>query len=57
MSSQCSISMPKGVPQSPMWFCRITVSPRASRTLTRLSPTTVVRRWPTCISLATFGEE
>ena len=25
--------------------------------LTRLSPTTVVRRWPTCISFATFGEE
>ena len=24
-SSRCSISMPNGVPQSPMWFCRTTV--------------------------------
>ena len=29
-SRRCSISIPKGVPQSPMWFCRITVCPRCS---------------------------
>ena len=51
------MSMPKGVPQSPMWFWRITVCPSFSRVRTIESPTTVVRRWPTCISFATFGAE
>ena len=51
------MSMPKGVPQSPMWFCRMTLWPRCSRVRASESPTTVVRRWPTCISLATLGAE
>ena len=51
------MSMPKGVPQSPMWFWRMTVLPRNSWVRARASPTTVVRRCPTCISLATFGAE
>ena len=33
--------MPNGVPQSPMWFCRMTVWPRCSSTRARASPTTV----------------
>ena len=51
------MSMPNGVPQSPMWFSRITVWPTNSSRRTSASPMTVVRRWPTCISLATFGAE
>ncbi len=54
---RCSMSMPNGVPQSPMWFWRITVSPRDSKMRTSESPITVERRWPTCISLATLGAE
>ena len=51
------MSMPNGVPQSPTWFCRMTVCPSRSSTRASESPTTVVRRCPTCISFATFGEE
>ena len=31
--------------------------PRASKIRARLSPMTVERMWPTCIGLATFGDE
>src|SRR5882757_25930 len=51
------ISMPNWVPQSPRWFCRITSAPWYSSSLASASPMIVVRRWPTCISLAMFGEE
>ena len=53
----CSTSMPNWVPQSPMWFCGMTVSPRAVRTRLRQSPMIVERRLPTCICLATLGAE
>ena len=49
------MSMPNGVPQSPMWFSRMTVWPASTSMRTSASPIIVVRRWPTCISLATFG--
>ena len=49
------MSMPNWVPQSPMWWRRITFSPVNSRICTIASPITVERRWPTCISFATFG--
>ena len=51
------MSMPNGVPQSPMWFSRITSWPRNVSIRTSASPMTVVRRCPTCISLATLGAE
>ena len=51
------MSMPNGVPQSPTWLSLITRCPANSRTRAMASPTMVVRRCPTCISLATFGEE
>jgi hypothetical protein len=51
------MSMPNGVPQSPMWFCRITWCPWNPSTRTSASPITVLRTLPTCISLATFGAE
>ena len=51
------MSMPNGVPQSPTWFCRMTLWPSASSTRASASPMIVLRRWPTCISLATFGAE
>ncbi|CAO0837988.1 hypothetical protein SMICM17S_03819 [Streptomyces microflavus] len=47
--------MPNWVPQSPMWWRRTTLSPVNSRIRTIASPMTADRRWPTCISLATFG--
>ncbi len=56
-STRCSISMPNGVPQSPTWLSLIRWSPTNSVTRAIASPTIVVRRWPTCISLAMFGEE
>ena len=40
-SSRCSISMPKGVPQSPMWFSRRTSWPRKPRTRASASPMSV----------------
>ena len=49
--------MPNWVPQSPTWFWRITSSPRNSSTRPTASPMMVERRWPTCISLARFGED
>jgi hypothetical protein len=49
--------MPNWVPQSPMWFCRMTVPPRKPRIRASASPMMVERRCPTCISLATFGPE
>ena len=49
--------MPNGVPQSPMWFSRMTVCPTNASMRVRASPMIVVRRWPTCISFATFGWE
>ena len=51
------MSKPNWVPQSPTWLARTTVCPRYSRIRTIASPTTVVRRWPTCISFTTLGEE
>src|SRR4029450_4544205 len=51
------MSRPNWVPQSPRWLARITSCPRCTRILTIASPTTVVRRWPTCISLETLGDE
>ena len=35
----------------------MTVCPRAAKIRARLSPMTVERMWPTCIGLATFGDE
>ena len=49
------MSMPKGAPQSPMWFSRTTLWPTAASSRTRQSPMIVERRWPTCICLAAFG--
>ncbi len=40
-----------------MWFWRMTVWPWNSRRRQRQSPMIVLRRWPTCISLAIFGLE
>lgn len=54
-SSRYWMSMPNWVPQSPMWWRRTTVSPVNSRISTIAAPITADRRWPTCISLATFG--
>ena len=51
------MSMPNGVPQSPMWFSRRTACPRKPSTRASASPMSVLRRWPTCISLATLGAE
>ena len=51
------MSIPNGVPQSPMWFWRMTSWPSLSRVRASASPTTVVRKWPTCISLARLGDE
>ena len=56
-SIRCSISMPNGVPQSPTWLSLITWWPANSSTRAMASPTMVVRRCPTCISLAMLGEE
>ena len=49
--------MPNGVPQSPTWLSLIRWLPTNSVTRAMASPTIVERRWPTCISLAMFGEE
>jgi len=49
--------MPNWVPQSPTWFTRRTSWPQNSRTRQIVSPMIVDRRWPTCISLAMFGDE
>ena len=51
------INMPNCVPQSPTWLTRFTSWPQYSRTLQIVSPMMVERKWPTCISLAMFGEE
>ena len=51
------MSIPNGVPQSPMWFSRMTVWPASASMRASASPIIVVRRCPTCISLATFGCE
>jgi hypothetical protein len=56
-SALVSMSIPNGVPQSPMWFWRTTRCPSRSSTRTRESPMIVLRRWPTCICFATFGAE
>ena len=53
----CSMSIPNCVPQSPTWFSRSTEAPENSRHRHSASPITVLRRCPTCISLATFGLE
>ena len=45
------------VPQSPTWLARITLWPRNSWVRAAASPMMVERRWPTCISFATFGAE
>ena len=49
------MSMPNWVPQSPMWWRPIVCSPVKSSMPRSASPMTADRRWPTCISLATFG--
>ena len=51
------MSMPNWVPQSPTWLSLITRWPANSRIRAMASPTIVVRRCPTCISLAMLGEE
>mmetsp|Transcript_37389 Transcript_37389/g.94340 ORF Transcript_37389/g.94340 Transcript_37389/m.94340 type:complete len:205 (-) Transcript_37389:423-1037(-) len=56
-SLMCWMSMPNWVPQSPMWFRRSTSAPHISSALHSVSPMMVERRWPTCISLATLGDE
>mmetsp|Transcript_29165 Transcript_29165/g.74825 ORF Transcript_29165/g.74825 Transcript_29165/m.74825 type:complete len:215 (-) Transcript_29165:456-1100(-) len=56
-SFMCWMSMPNCVPQSPMWLRRTTSAPQNSSSLQRVSPRMVERRWPTCISFATLGEE
>ena len=38
------MSMPKGVPQSPMWFSRSTVWPTNPSTRASASPISVLRR-------------
>ncbi len=49
--------MPNWVPQSPTWLSLMTWWPANSRIRTIASPTIVVRKCPTCISFAMFGEE
>ena len=39
------------------WLSRSTSTPQNSSSVARESPMTVERRWPTCISLATLGDE
>ena len=51
------MSMPNCVPQSPTWLTRSTSWPQNSSTRQMESPMIVERRWPACISLATFGDE
>ncbi len=51
------MSIPNGVPQSPTWLRRTTVCPCHSSSRAMESPMMVLRRWPTCISFATFGPE
>jgi hypothetical protein len=51
------MSMPNWVPQSPTWFSRSVSTPQYSRVRAMVSPMMVDRRCPTCISLATLGEE
>ena len=49
--------MPNCEPQSPRWLSRTTRCPSAALIRARLSPITVERRCPTCIGLATLGDE
>ena len=49
--------MPNCEPQSPRWLSRTTRCPSAAMIRARLSPMTVERRCPTCIGLATLGDE
>ena len=51
------MSMPNCVPQSPTWLTRSVSWPQNSRIRQIVSPMMVERRWPTCISLATLGDE
>ena len=46
-----------GAPPAHMWFRRTTSTPQYSRVRQTVSPMMVERRWPTCISLATLGDE
>ena len=50
------MTLPNWVPQSPMWLSVITSWPRTRAIRARQSPRIVLRMWPTCIGLATFGE-
>ena len=43
--------------RTPTWLSLSTSAPQNSSRFARQSPMMVERRWPTCISLATFGEE
>lgn len=51
-----AMSMPNCVPQSPMWFARVTCYPFNSRMRLIQSPMMVDLRCPTCISFAMLGE-
>ena len=51
------MSIPNCVPQSPTWLTRSTLKPMNSRIRHTDSPMIVLRKWPTCISLAIFGLE
>jgi hypothetical protein len=51
------VALPNCVPQSPMWFCRMTESPRNVRTRHKASPMIVDRMCPTCSFLAMLGWE
>ena len=42
---------------TPTWLSLSTSAPQNSSRLARQSPMIVERRWPTCISLATLGDE
>src|SRR5947199_256682 len=48
--------MPNCVPQSPRWLSAMTRWPRNWKMRLSESPMIVLRRWPTCSGLATFGE-
>ena len=51
------MSMPNCVPQSPMWLVRVTSCPQNSKIRLMHSPMIVDRKCPTCMFLATLGDE
>ena len=52
MTARVTIAI--GSPQSPTWFCRMTLFPSRSSVLAMASPMMIERRCPTCVCFARF---